>query len=120
MRSGFLDSVVPALTIFILLLLLLFSAAHEYLESPRKRRRRNSDSDLYCKAKDEEIWKTEAKQKRFLGEDKYVFVQRYLENIDDACSYTTLTSDSGIRTHGAPSELGMGDIAGNFNFNFNN
>jgi len=85
--------------------------AQEYLESPRKRRRRNSDSDLYCNAKDEEIWKTEAKQKRFLGEDKYVFVQRYLENIDDACSYTTLTSDSGIRTHGAPSELGMGDIA---------
>ena len=53
-------------------------------------------------------------QERFLGEEKYAFVHRYLENVHEAHSITTLTSDSGIRTPRAPSELGTGDISGNY------
>ena len=84
------------------------------LESPKKRRRRNSDSDLYSKAKDEEMSERETNQEPFLGEEKYAFVQRYLENLQERHSLTTETSDSGIKTHGAPSELGMEDISGNY------
>ena len=94
----------------------MFSTARkiEDLESPRKRRRRNSDSDLYRKTRDDEIKEREMEEERFLGEEKYAFVQRYLENIHEAHSITTLTSDSGIKAHGAPSELGTGDISGNY------
>jgi len=81
------------------------------LESPRKRRRRNSDSELYCKTRDEVIREREMERERFLGEEKYAFVQRYLENVHETHSITTLTSDSGIKTHGAPSELGTGDMS---------
>ena len=83
------------------------------LEGPRKRRRRNSDSDLYCKAKDE-MTERERNQEPNFGEEKYAFVQRYLENLQERQSLTTETSDSGIKTHGAPSELGMEDISGNY------
>ena len=96
---------------------MLFKAREiEDLERPRKRRRRNSDSNLYRKARgeDEESRESEKKQKGFLAEDKYAFVQRYLENVHETHSATTETSDSGIKTHGAPSELGMEDISGNF------
>jgi len=94
----------------------LFSTARKIddLESPRKRRRRNSDSDLYRKTRDDEIKEREMEQERFLGEEKYAFVQKYLENIHEAHSIPTLTSDSGIEAHGAPSELGTGDISGNY------
>ena len=94
----------------------MFSTAQEFemLESPRKTRRRNSDSDLYCKAKDEEMSERERNQERFLGEEKYAFVQKYLENVSETHSFTTETSDSGIKTHGAPSELRMEDISGNY------
>ena len=84
------------------------------LESPRKRRRRNSDSDLYSKAKDEEMSERKRNQEPVLGEEKYAFVQRYLENLQERQSLTTETSDSGIKTHGAPSELEMEDISGNY------
>ena len=94
----------------------MFSTAEEFemLESPRKRRRRNSDSDLYYKTKDEEMSEREGNQEPFLGDEKYAFVQRYLENLQERQSLTTETSDSGIKTHGAPSEFGMEDISGNF------
>ena len=84
------------------------------LESRTKRRRRNSDSDMYSKAKDEEMSKRKRNQERFLAEEKYGFVQRYLENLHETHSFTTETSDSGIKTHGATSELGMEDISGDY------
>ena len=91
----------------------MFFTAREFemLESPRKRRRRNSDSDLYCKARDEEISERERNQETFLGDEKYSFVQ---DDLYETHSFTTETSVSGIKTHGAPSELGMEGISGNY------
>ena len=77
-------------------------------------RRRHSDSSLFCKARDQNIEESEKKEERFLGEEKYEFVERYLENVHNVHSATTETSDSGVQTHGAQSELGMEDISGNF------
>ena len=64
------------------------------------------------------IREREMERERFLGEEKYAFVQRYLENVHETHSITTLTSDSGMKRHGAPSELGTGDISGNYLFFF--
>ena len=72
--------------------------------------RRNSDSELYCKAKDIQIRKTE-KQHQFLEDEKFAFIQRYLEKVQETQSITTDTSDSGVKT---PSELGTEDIPGNY------
>ena len=46
--------------------------------------------------------------------DKRMFVENYLQNIHETHSMTTETSDSGIRTHGATSEIEMQDISGNY------
>ena len=95
----------------------MFSLAwqiEQHLERPTRSRRRNSDSDLYYKGKEEEVRGGEKKEERFLAEDKYAFVQRYVENLQERQSLTTETSDSGIKTHGATSELGMEDISGNY------
>ena len=95
----------------------MFSLAwqiEQHLERPRRSRRRNSDSKLYYKGKEEEVRGEEKKEERFLADEKYAFVQRYLENLQERQSLTTETSDSGIKTHGAPSELGMEDISGNY------
>ncbi|XP_078345168.1 uncharacterized protein LOC144630676 isoform X1 [Oculina patagonica] len=91
----------------------------EKLERPGTSRRRHSDSDLYYKARDEEI--TGGKgvpeisvgdEARYVDSEKYAFVQSYLQNIrDETQSMTTETIDSGIRTHGAPSDIGMEDIS---------
>ena len=43
-----------------------------------------------------------------------MFVENYLQNIHETHSMTTETSDSGIRTHGATSEIEMQDIPGNY------
>jgi len=75
-------------------------------------RRRHSDSSLFCKARDQNIEESEKKEERFLGEEKYEFVERYLENVHNVHSAMTETSDSGVQTHGAQSELGMEDISG--------
>ncbi|XP_078345172.1 uncharacterized protein LOC144630676 isoform X5 [Oculina patagonica] len=91
----------------------------EKLERPGTSRRRHSDSDLYCKARDEEIRESKGNpevsvgdEARYLDSDKYAFVQSYLQNIpDETQSMTTETSDSGIRTHGAPSDIEMEDIS---------
>ena len=80
---------------------------------PTKRRRRNSDSNLYVNAK-EELENREVEQHRFLERDKHEFVRQYLENIHEARSITTETSDSGIKTYGAPSEHQTEDIPGKF------
>ena len=46
--------------------------------------------------------------------EKRLFVENYLQNIHETHSMTTETSDSGIRTHGATSEIEMQDISGNY------
>ena len=46
--------------------------------------------------------------------EKRMFVENYLQNIHETHSMTTETSDSGIRTHGATSEIEMEDISGNY------
>ena len=46
--------------------------------------------------------------------EKHLFVENYLQNIHETHSMTTETSDSGIRTHGATSEIEMQDISGNY------
>ena len=88
----------------------------ECLERPRERRRRNSDSSLYCKARDEETAQNEGRaETKHRDSEKYEFVQSYLQNIQETLSTTTETTDSGIRTHGEPSDLEMQDISGNYN-----
>ena len=46
--------------------------------------------------------------------EKRLFVENYLQNIYETPSMTTETSESGIRTHGATSEIEMEDISGNY------
>ena len=86
--------------------------------------RRNSDSSLYCKARDGEVPKERTiqpenpvlSQTKYLDQERLAFVQRYLEKAEDARSVTTETSDSGMQgTHGAPSELGIDEASGNLN-----
>ena len=43
-----------------------------------------------------------------------MLVENYLQNIHETHSMTTETSDSGIRTHDATSEIEMEDISGNY------
>ena len=82
-------------------------------DSSTKRRRRNSDSELYCNRKDEEISEREKEQDQFLAEEKYSFVQRYLEQVHDTRSATTSTGESGFVTEGTATDVGhLEDIAG--------
>ena len=46
--------------------------------------------------------------------EKRMFVENYLQKIHETRSMMTETSDSGIRTHGATSEIEMQDISGNY------
>ena len=87
----------------------------EGLERPRERGRRNSDSSMYCKARDETTGLSErGAETKHLDFEKYEFVQSYLQNIQETHSMTTETSDSGITTQGEPSDLEMQDISGNY------
>ena len=98
----------------------------EDLGRPGTRRRSNSDSNLYFKARDGDIGKGKKEPKIYLEETKYLdsekeaFVQSYLQNIRETHSMVTETSDSGITTHGAPSDLDeMEDVsAGKYNLLF--
>ena len=88
---------------------------HNVTESERstKRLRRNSDSELYCKSKDAEISEGDKEQDQFLAEEKYSFVQRYLEQVHDTRSAITSTGESGFVTEGTATEVGhLEDIAG--------
>ena len=93
---------------------------YEILERPRERRRRNSDSNLYYKAREEEVEQTDNQPERALEGgvqldiEKHLFVENYLQNIHETHSMTTETSDSGIRTLGTTSEIEMQDISGNY------
>jgi len=87
---------------------------------PTGMHRRNSDSNLYCKARDGEVPKERTiqpenavlNQTKYLDQERLAFVQRYLEKAEDARSVTTETSDSGMQgTHGAPSELGIDEAS---------
>lgn len=52
-------------------------------------------------------------QSRYLDQERFAFVQNYLEKAEDAQSMATETSDSGISgTNGAPSEFGLEDTSG--------
>ena len=52
-------------------------------------------------------------QSRYLDQERFAFVQNYLEKAEDARSMTTETSDSGIPvTLSAPSEFGLEDTSG--------
>ena len=88
---------------------------HNVTESERstKRLRRNSDSELYCKSKDEEINEGGKEQDQFLAEEKYSFVQRYLEQVHDTRSAITSTGESGFVTEGTATDVGhLEDVAG--------
>jgi len=83
--------------------------------------RRNSDSSLYCKAwygegpneRAIEPEKPVKNQAKYLDQERFAFVQSYLEKAEDARSMTTETSDSGVPgTRGTASELGMEDTTG--------
>ncbi|KAL9984368.1 hypothetical protein ACROYT_G006653 [Oculina patagonica] len=95
----------------------------EDLGRPGYRRRSNSDSNLYCKARDGQIGEGKGEPEscredkaKYLDSEKEAFVQSYLQNIhDETQSMVTETSDSGIRTHGAPSDFDeMEDVSDNF------
>ena len=76
---------------------------------------------MYCKARDETIARTVgAAETEHQESEKYEFVQRYLQNIEETHSITTETTDSGIRTHGEPSDLEMQDISGKYNLSITN
>ena len=82
-------------------------------EMSAKRRRRNSDSELYCNRKDEEISERDKEQDQFLAEEKYSFVQRYLEQVHDTRSAITSTGESGFVTEGTATDVGhLEDVAG--------
>ena len=82
-------------------------------ERSTKRRRRNSDSELYCKSKDEEISERDKEQDQLLADEKYSFVQRYLEQVHDTRNAITSTGESGFVTEGTATEVGhLEDVAG--------
>ena len=95
----------------------------EDIERPRKRRRRNSDSSLYCKAMGEKVGESKSETQisleektKYLDSEREEFVQCYLHSIPETHSMTTETSNSGIRTHGAPSDLDeMVNVTGKYN-----
>ena len=98
------------------LALSLTAQESEGLERPKERRRSNSDSSLYCKTRDEATAQSErGAETKHLDSEKYELVQSYVQNIQETHSMTTETSDSGIRTHGEPSDLEMQDISGKYN-----
>ena len=87
-------------------------------------RRRNSDSSLYCKAREEEV--RERKQEpeitvedktKYLDSKKEDFVLSYLQSIrDETRSLTTEASDSGVKTNDTQSDFDdMEDLSGKYN-----
>ena len=88
---------------------------HNITDSERstKRRRRNSDSELYCKSKDEEISERDKEQDQLLADEKYSFVQRYLDQVRDTRSAITSTGESGFVSEETATEVGhLEDVAG--------
>ena len=50
--------------------------------------------------------------KSAMDPEKFAFVQKYLEDVQDTRSMTTEVSDSGLATHTAASEIGTEEING--------
>ena len=65
-------------------------------------------SDFFYKGRDD----IDQKQSGFLNEERLAFVQNYLENTVDAISLTAGTSDEGIESHSAPSDLASEEPGG--------
>ena len=65
-------------------------------------------SNFFNKGRDD----IEEKESRYLNEEKMTIVQNYLENTEDTSSLTTGTSDDGIGTHSAPSDLALEEQGG--------
>ena len=93
---------------------MLEDADNQEERRPTRVHRRYSDSYPYCKARDGEgpnegIIQPEnpvLSQAKYLDQERLAFIQRYLENAEDARNVTTETSYSGMPgTYGAPSEL---------------
>ncbi|CAH3014178.1 unnamed protein product [Porites evermanni] len=78
----------------------------EDLQRPQNGRRRHSDSDLYCKGRNEEVGERDDEQEQCLGEEKYSFIQKYLEQVHETSSVVTSTGESGFVTEGTASEAG--------------
>lgn len=58
---------------------------------------------------DERINEPEKSQQlkvKIVGQEKYAFVQKYVQDVQETHSITTETSDSGYWTHSTSSELG--------------
>lgn len=69
---------------------------------------------MYCKGRNEEVREREDEQEQFL-EEKYSFIQRYLEQVHDTHSVVTSTGESGFVTEGTASEAeDLQDRAGKF------
>ena len=88
---------------------------HNVTDSERstKRRRRNSDSELYCNRKDEKISERGKKEDQLLADEKYSFVQRYLEQVHDTRSAITSTGESGFVIEGTATDVGhLEDVPG--------
>ena len=82
-------------------------------ERSTKRRRRNSDSELYCKSKDEEIRERDKEEDPFLAEEKYSFVLSYLKQVRDTSSAITSTGESGFVSEGTATDVGnLEDLVG--------
>lgn len=87
----------------------------EDFQWPQIKRRSHSDSDLYCKERNEEVRERDDEQEQFLGEEKYFFIQKYLEQVCETHSVVTSTGESGFVTQGTASEAGhLEDRAGKY------
>ena len=70
---------------------------------------------MYCKGRNEEIRERDDEQEQFLGEEKYSFIQKYLEQVHETHSVVTSTDESGFATEGTASEAGhLEDRAGKY------
>lgn len=50
-----------------------------------------------------------------MGDEKFAFVQKYLDDVQETCSTTTETSDSALGIHAATSEFETEEIRGEHN-----
>ena len=70
---------------------------------------------MYCKGRTEEVRERDDEQEQFLGEEKYSFIQKYLEQVHEIHSVVTSTDESGFVTEGTASEAGhLEDRAGKY------
>lgn len=52
---------------------------------------------------------------KLMDPEKFAYVQKYLEDVQETRSMITEASDSGLVTHAAASELGTEEISGKYN-----